>query len=441
MAMNVVDVLLAGNLGTDVLAAVTLGTQVWVLAMLLIYGLLLSLTSMAAQLDGAGQRDAVGALFRQGLWLAVAVGIGLGLLLGQAGPVFGWFKVAPTIIPEATRFLSAIAWGTPALALVVACAKTSDGLSMTRPSMYFNLFALLLLAPLAWVLMYGKFGLPRLGAYGAGLAHAITLWLQAFAFLVFVARARRFRTAQLFERFEWPRPAMLGELMKTGTPMAVALFMEGSMFVVVALLTGALGAVTTGAHAIAINVASLTFMLPLGIAMATTVRVGNAVGRRDADGVAWAAIGGLAPVLLTQVFAVLLMVVLPGPIARLYTTDAAVIALAVTLLGYAAIFQLSDGIQTLAAGALRGLNDTAVPALITIVAYWGVGLPAAWYFAYRLQLDAVGLWIGLILGLAAAATLLTARFVASVRRLKRDGIPELLIARGPPLPDLDPDVR
>lgn len=432
MSMGVVDTLLAGNLGTEVLAAVTIGTQLWVLAMLLIFGLLLALTPIAAQLDGADRRDAVGTVFRQGLWLALATGIALGLGLRAAIPLLSWIGVDPAIVPEAARFVEAISWGMPALALTVACAKLSDGLSMTRPSMYFNALALVILLPVAWVLMYGRFGFPRLGAAGAGWAHAIALWIQAAAFLAYLARRTRYREAGLFTRFEWPKLAVQGDLLRTGAPMALALFMEGSLFVLVALLVGRLGEIPTGAHAIALNVASLTFMLPLGIALATTVRVGNAVGRRDPAGIVSAVTGGLVLVLATQALSVTLMVVLPGPIAGLYSSDTAVLSLAVTLLAFAAIFQFSDGIQTLAAGALRGLNDTAVPALITIVAYWGVGLPVSWWLGFEAGLGAPGLWIGLIAGLSAAALLLSLRFWRRTRQFLAFGIPESMIAKAPP---------
>lgn len=432
MGMGVVDTVLAGNLGTDVLAAVTIGTQIWVLAMLVVFGLLLALTPITAQLDGAGRRAEVGAVFRQGLWLALAIGLALSALLPAATALLGLLGVDPAIVPEARRFVAAIAWGLPPFAVTVACAKLSDGLSLTKPSMYFNGLALAILLPVAWILMYGPFGLPRLGAAGAGYAHAIALWIQAIAFMAYVARRARYREARLFARLDGPDVAAIGRLLTVGAPMAVALFMEGSLFVLVALLVGRLGEIPTGAHAIALNVASLTFMLPLGVALATTVRVGNAVGRRDPVGIAWAALGGLLLVLATQAFSVTLMVVLPRPIAGLYSDDPAVIALAVVLLGFAAVFQLSDGIQTLAAGALRGLNDTAVPALYTIVAYWGIGLPVAWWLGFEADLGAPGLWVGLIAGLSAAALLLSVRFVRRARRYLRDGVPEALVAGAPP---------
>lgn len=425
VAMNVADTVLAGHLDTRVLAAVAMGYQVWVLALLVVIGLMLAVTPAVAQLDGAGRRGEAGVVFRQALWLALGIGVVLFLALHQgARPLLDAFGVAPSIRGEALAFLRAIAWGAFPLALFFACKNFSEGLSLPRPGMYFSVLALALLVPLAWALMYGRLGSPALGARGAGIAHATVLWVQALAFLVYVARRRHYREARPFAQLDPPRSAAMGELLRVGVPMGVSIFMEGSLFVATALLVGRLGEVPAAAHQIAISCASVTFMLPLGIGMATTVRVGNAVGRRDASGIAWAGAAGLALTLVTQFVSAALMLFVPGVIVGAYTADAAVTLLAVTLLGYAALFQFSDGVQALFNGALRGLKDTAVPAVITIVAYWGVGMPLGWWLGIARGGGAAGLWIGLIAGLSVAALLLTTRFVLMARRFRRTGIPE-----------------
>jgi len=425
VAMNVADTVLAGHLDTRVLAAVAMGYQVWVLALLVVIGLMLAVTPAVAQLDGAGRRGETGAVFRQALW--IALGIGLGLFLAMyfgAPPLLEAFGVAHEIRAEALGFLRAIAWGSFPLALFFACKNFSEGLSLPRPGMYFSILALALLVPLAWVLMYGRLGLPALGARGAGIAHATVIWIQALAFLAYVARRRHYREAMPFARFD-PPGAAAGALLRVGVPMGVSIFMEGSLFVATALLVGRLGEVPAAAHQIAISCASVTFMLPLGIGMATTVRVGNAVGRRDASGIAWAGAAGLALTLVTQFVSAALMLLVPGAIVAAYTADARVAVLAVTLLGYAALFQFSDGIQALFNGALRGLKDTAVPAVITILAYWGVGMPFGWWLGIERGGGAAGLWTGLIAGLSVAALLLSTRFVLMARRFRRFGVPGL----------------
>jgi len=415
IGMNVIDVQLAGRLGTAVLAATSAGYNVWVLALLVTLGILLAVAPHVARLDGAGRRGEVGAVFRQGLWLGLAIGVGFLLLLRQAEPLLVWVGTPPEVVPDALRFLRAISWGAPALALFFVCRNTSEGLSRTRPTLYVSLLGVALLLPLAWSLMYGRLGLPALGAEGAGLAHATILWLQAGAYLAWLRWHPDYAAARLFERFERPSARVIGQLVAVGAPMGFSIFMEGSLFVFTALVAGSFGVVAGSAHAIAMNVASFTFMVPLGIGMATTVRVGNAVGRRDPAGVAWAGAAGFALVLATQLVAAAAILFGAGGIAGLYSDDPAVRELAIALLVAAAWFQLPDGIQGLFNGALRGLEDTRVPALMTVVSYWAVGATLGWWFGRQLGEGPEGLWKGLIAGLCCAALLLGLRFAQRAR--------------------------
>ncbi|MEO5559626.1 MAG: MATE family efflux transporter, partial [Dokdonella sp.] len=225
-----------------------------------------------------------------------------------------------------------------------------------------------------------------------------------------VARRRHYRELHLFARFEAPNTEVLAELLHIGVPMGVTLLMEAGLFVAVALALGTLGTDVVASHQVAINFASVTFMVPLGLAMATTVRVGHAVGRGDAHGVREAGLVGIGLTLGAQTISAGLMLGLPQQIASLYTDDAGVIALATQLLVLAGLFQFSDGLQVAANGALRGLKDTRMPMLITMFAYWGVGMPVGWWLAFRHGLGARGMWMGLIAGLSVAALLLTRRF-------------------------------
>jgi len=201
--------------------------------------------------------------------------------------------------------------------------------------------------------------------------------------------------------------------------MGIAIFMEGSLFVATALFIGRLGAVDVAAHQIALNVASASFMIPLGVALATTVRVGHAVGAGDVSAVRWAMRAGLLLVLATQTISALMLVFGGHVISGWYTDDAAIAGLAATLMIYAAVFQYPDGIQALSGGALRGLKDTTVPAIITIFAYWAVGLSSGIYLGLVLGLRAPGFWIGLSIGLSVAAVLLFLRFRRAVDKLTR----------------------
>ena len=411
IGMNVIDAMLAGHLDAHTLGAVAVGTSVWSLALVAAIGVMLALPPSVAQLNGAQRQAEIGPLFRQALWLAVFLGLLLFAGVHFGGPLLvAAIGVDAPLIPDVTRFLHAIAYGAPALTLFFALRGLSEGFGLTRPTMYFSLLGLVLLGPVGFVMMYGRLGFPPLGALGSGIATALVLWIEALAFLLYVATRHHYRALALFARFDRAEPVAIGELLRIGIPMGVSVFMEASLFVAVALAIGTLGTDVVASHQIAINVASVTFMVPLGIAMATTVRVGHAVGRGDAEGVRGAGAAGLLLTLIAQGVSALLMLTVPQRIAGLYTADAAVIALAAQLLILAGLFQFSDGMQVAASGALRGLKDTRVPMLITTFAYWGVGMPVGWWLAFRVGFGARGMWMGLIAGLSMAAVLLTTRF-------------------------------
>ncbi|WP_049622198.1 MATE family efflux transporter [Frateuria defendens] len=415
---NVVDAVLAGHLNAHVQAAVTTGVSIWALALVSGLGMMMAVPPSVAQLDGAGRRREIGAVFVQALWLALALGAVLWFGVRHAAPLLDLIGVVPTLRDDVVRFLHAISWAAPALTCYFALRGLSEGLSMTRPSMLFSFGGLLVLAPLGYVLMYGRLGLPALGSLGSGIATAAVLWLEVLGFAVYVARHPRYRDLGLRAGLAWPRPRMILDLVKVGGPMAVSLLAEGGLFVAVALVIATLGETVVASHQVALNVATVSFMVPLGLSMAITVRVGHAVGRGDTVGVRYAGFCGIALALGVQLFSSGLMLGVPDLLARLYTHDAAVIALAVQLMRLAGLFQFSDGIQVASNGALRGLKDTRVPMAITLLAYWGVGMPVGWWLAFPQGLGARGMWMGLIAGLSMAALLLFARFAHSARRAR-----------------------
>ena len=412
---NVIDAMLSGHYSAHVLGAVAVGAGLWSLAIVTGIGVMMAVPPSVSQLDGAGRRHEVGAVLRQALWLALTAGVLLWYAVRHAGPLVRLVGVTPTLYASVNDFLHAISWGAPALTCYFALRGLSEGLSLTRPSMYFSFGGLALLVPLGYVFMFGKLGLPPQGARGCGMATAIDLWLEMLGFATYVLCHRNYRGLGLLERFEWPQWRRIGQLLHVGLPMAVALLAEAGLFVAAALLMGRLGEDVVASHQVALNVAALFFMIPLGLSMAVTVRVGNAVGRGDAAGVRYAGFCGIGLTLATQLVSAGVMLGLPHAIAALYTHDAKVVALASRLLLLAGLFQFSDGIQVVSNGALRGLKDTRVPMAITLFAYWGVGMPVGWWLAFRHGLGARGMWMGLIAGLSVAAVLLFARFWRSSR--------------------------
>jgi MATE family multidrug resistance protein len=397
---------------------VAVGTALFWLPMMVPMGTLMALPPSVSQLDGAGRRDAIGPLFRQALWLALMLGVLLFAFLSVAGAALAPMGIAADVRPGAIAFLHGIRWGVPGLTLYLAMRYLSDGLHWTLPTMLLGFGGLLVLVPLGYVLTFGLLGFPELGAGGLGIASAVMMWAQALAFAAYLARARRFATLGLFAHFERPRREPILGLLRTGLPIGVTVAMEGGLFIATALLIGRLGAVPVAAHQIAINVAALCFMVPMGLAEATTVRVGHTLGRGSVHGVRRAAFAGYVLALATQSLSALLLLAGHDVVVALYTRDAAVAALAASLLLYAAAFQFPDGIQVLSAGALRGLRDTRVPMFLAALAYWGVGMPLGAGLGLWLGWGPKGMWIGLIAGLSVAAALLGLRFLRASARLR-----------------------
>ena len=417
MAMNVVDTLLAGRHGATTLAAVAVGSAIWSLALLICVGIMLAIPPTVSQLDGAGRRAEVGPVWRQALWLALLLGLLLLAFMRWSPQLLIWMHIAPAVLAPATEFLQAISWGAPGLALFFATRYLSEGLSWSKPTLVFGVAALLLLVPVGYTLLFGFGPIPALGAAGLGYATALVMWLEFLAFAGYLHYSQHFADLGLLSRFDWPNWRVIGQLLVLGVPMGIAILMEGGLFVATALLIGQLGVVAVAAHQIALNVASATFMIPLGVALATTVRVGNAVGAGDVSGIRWAMKAGLLLVLITQAGSALLLIFGGTLISRWYTDDAAIASMAATLMVFAAVFQFPDGIQALSGGALRGLKDTKIPAIITVFAYWAVGLSAGLVLAKVFGLGAQGYWLGLTAGLSVAAILLFLRFQRLVGKL------------------------
>ncbi len=417
IAQHVVDVLLAGHLGARVLGIVAIGTNAWGVALMGIVGLMMALPPGVAQLDGAGRRGEVIPLFRQALWLALFVGVAvIGLAWLVAPYVVGLLGIDPALSAETVAFLRVLSLTAPATAVFCACRGLTDGISRPRVSLCFGLLGLAILAPLGWVMMYGKFGVPPLGAMGCAWANVTAMWVSALSYLAYV------RFSQVTHGLGWevggiaPRPAAIMALLRVGAPMSASVMLEAGVFAAAALVVASFGEVAAGSHQIALNVAALSFMIPLGLSMAVTVRVGNAVGRGDPAGVRRAGMVGIFAALGTQSVPAALMWLLPVPIAALYTSDPALIAGAGALLSLAALFQLSDGVQVAAMGALRGLKDTRVPMFIAAFSYWGVGMPAGWLLCFHGGMGIGGMWVGLIAGLTCAAVMLSARFHLHTRQ-------------------------
>ncbi|MGH8225483.1 MAG: MATE family efflux transporter [Gammaproteobacteria bacterium] len=418
VGMQITDAVMAGRLSAHDLAAISVGGSVYVPFFLLALGVLAALSPMSAQLYGAGRKREIGVITRQCAWLALALAALLMTGFRFLGPVFGVAGVGAGLAPEANAYVVAMAWGLPAIFLYLVLRFASEGMGHTRPILYVALMAFVVNIPLDYWFIFGGLGVPSLGAVGCGYASALAQWIALIVMLAYVIlHKRRYAPLALFARFDPPRLADLMVQLRLGVPIGVMLFAEVSMFGAVALLMASFGTVTAAAHQIAISVSSLSFMVPMGMATGIAVVVGQAAGAGRARTARRAGFIGIGLSLAFEFVAAVLMLLFREPIAQLFTADPAVIVLAAELLVLAAAFQLSDGLQVACAGALRGLKDTRTPMFITIIAYWGTGLPLAWAFGFKLGIGPVGVWVGLIAGLTVAGVLLLLRFA---RRGKRD---------------------
>ncbi len=419
-AMGFVDTLMAGRVSPVALAAVALGNSLWVPTYLLTTGILLATTPRVAHLHGAGRQAEIGPLVRQALWLALAAGSGGALLLWNAEPALHLMRVEATLIEPTMGYLRAIACGIPAVALYYVLRCFSDGLGHTRPSMLIGIAGLLLNIPANYVFIHGKFGLPAMGGAGCGWATALVMAFMLLLMLAWTRRAPYYQPSQLFGRLERPQWPIIRRLLGVGLPIGVAIFAEASIFSVIALLIGELGAQVVAGHQIALNFSGLIFMIPYSLGMATTVRVGHALGRGSPRDARLSAGMGVAAGLGFAALAAGAVLLLRGQIPLIYSDDPAVVTIASGLLLYSALFQFSDAIQVTAAGALRGYQDTRAIMLITLFAYWGIGLPIGYSLGLTDWLGVPsgprGLWQGMVIGLSCAALLLGTRLTRSARR-------------------------
>ncbi|MET0291641.1 MAG: MATE family efflux transporter [Steroidobacteraceae bacterium] len=409
------DTIMAGRLGPDALAAVAVGANYIGIFHFAAIGTLMALSPLVAHAFGAQRHHEIGGYMRQGLWLAALLSVVLVLGLLAARPVLLFIQVPPATADLASRYVAAFALGVPALCGFYALRFGSEGIGWTRPVMYTAVVGLVTNVALNWVLMYGHFGMPALGAVGTGYATAITWWVLFAILWVYVKRHRVYAPFAPLQQREALHPTRFREIAKLGAPIAGSLVLEGGMFNAAALLLASLGAAVIAAHAIAINYAALMFMIPLSLNSATTIHVGHCLGAGDARGARRAAFTGIGMGVCVMAISALVMVVAREQIAALYTGDQAVIELAAMLLLYAAVFQIADGVQVCTAGALRGYKDTRIPMIVNLLAYWGIGFPLAWWFGVHLARGAPGVWIGLIAGLFVASVLLVWRLVAVTR--------------------------
>ena len=421
VAMMTSDLALVGRLGDRAVAAAALAQVILFIGFVLGMGLVSAVAPLAAQAFGAREPRMVRRALRVGLWASVILGLPMTILQLQGERILLWLGQEPTASALAGQYLIGLAWCLVPGWWFIALRSFMGAVNRPEPALWITLIAIPINTLLAYALIFGEFGLPRLEMLGAGVATTLVNLGMVIACLWVCYTQRRFRKYRVLGRFwraDWP---LLRKLVVVGAPISASFLIEYGLFAAAALLIGRIGTTELAAHQIALQIAAIVFMVPFGIAMAATVRVGHAVGRSDTAGTRRA---GYAAIMLGGGF-MLAMVVLIGasrhilPLAFINSgTPAAdeTIAIAAGLLLIGATFFIMDGLQTVAAGALRGLNDTRVPMVIAAISFWLIGFVTCYALAFQFHLGVTGVWIGFTVSLAVYAALLLWRFDALTRR-------------------------
>ncbi len=431
--MGVADTMMVGRVSASDLAAVALGNLYFMSISIFAMGVLFSLDPVVSQAVGAGDDDGIARGIQRGLLMAVVLAtIGVLLMLpGQA--VLSVLGQPPDVVPIASGYARAASLGIYPFLFYIVFRQTLQALGRLAPIVWTVLAANVLNLFFNWVFVFGHLGVPPLGAVGTGWASSLS---RLFMFTALVA-------------LSWPvigrylRPVQdnilslpaLGRMVRLGLPIGVQMSLEYWAFGATSLLMGLMGTLALAGHQVAINMAALAFMVPLGIGQASAVLVGRAVGGERPDEARRAATAGLLVGVGVMSFTAVLFLFAPTFLARLYTTDVAVITLAATLIPLAGVFQVFDGVQVVSAGVLRGVGDTRAPMVINLLGFWAIGLPVGITLGFRTALGPQGLWWGFVAGLGAVSVLLLARirvrFARDLERMQIDPEPARVVAESP----------
>lgn len=426
-SMGFVDTVMVGRLGKEALAGVALGNMAYFFVLILCMGVVMAVGPMVSQAFGAREEDAIGRSTRQGIWLGSVLAVPAMVALYFAGDLLLLAGQNPETVAMTQGYLRAIMWGFMPALWFIALRSFAEGVSRPWPVTLIALVGVGLNVVANGVLMFGKYGFPALGLVGTGWATTIVSWFLFIALAAFMHSSRVFRRYHVFAKLGRPDAHYFRELLRIGWPIGISLGIESGLFTVTAYLMGLLGSTALAAHQIALQSAAFTFMVPLGIGIAASVRVGHAVGRKDGAGVRRAGYVGIGLGSLFMLCSAIVFWTLPEYVVALYLdlddpANRDVVQLALSLLGIAAVFQLFDGIQVSAGGALRGLKDTRVPMVLGFISYWLIGLTTGYTLCFVMDYGAAGLWWGLVVGLGAASLALVWRFHVRSRILEAPAV-------------------
>ncbi|MGR5558073.1 MATE family efflux transporter [Vibrio fortis] len=411
-AMGFVDTTMAGQVSPADLAAIALGTSLWIPVLLLLRGIIMALTPVVAYHRGARDFRSVSVEFFQMVWLALIASVILIAYLVSAKPILQWIGVASEIIPIGSNYAFALAFGVPGIALFYTLNGFCEGMNNTKVPMIISVIGLLVNIPVNYVLIYGKFGFPEMGAVGCGWATSLVYWMMSGMLYSYIRTHHHYKTIINFSDAE-PKAKEMFHLLKLGLPIGMNIAVCGSIFAVIALMIGRIGAENVAAAQIALNISSMTYVIPMSISFGITIRVGHALGGKNELSAIERSKNGILVAAMISLLSVATFLLFPDWIIRLYTTDPTISATAATLLVFTAMYQFSDALQTSANGALRGYKDTKIPMFLAIASYWGLALPMGMVLGLTdyvvPAMGETGFWVGILTGLTVAAGLMLFR--------------------------------
>ena len=420
-AIGLTDTIMLGWYGVEALAAVTLASSYFFVLFLFGAGFGWAVMPMVATAAAEEDETSIRRSTRMGLWLSLIYAALMMPLLWWSYPILIALKQEPDVAETASKYLRVAGWGLFPALIVMVLKSYLAALERTQIVLWITVTAAVVNAVTNYALIFGNWGAPELGVMGAAIASVLTQIVSLIFVVIYAVRV--LPEHNLFQRFWRPDWEMFVSVLRLGVPIGLTTLAEVSLFAMSAIMMGWLGQVPLAAHGIALNLASATFMVHLGLSNAATIRAGNALGRRDRAHMEKGAIAVIGMSLVMSVLTVILFLTCAEPLISLFMEPddplrPQILAIGTGLLAMAALFQLVDGAQVIALGLLRGLQDAKIPMVMAGLSYWVVGIPASYYFGFVQGMNGIGVWLGLVLGLACAAVMLMARFwLRSVRKI------------------------
>ena len=409
------DTIMMGRLGAETLAGGGLASLVFFALVNIAAGIVMAVSPLIAEAYGAGNKNRIEDLIRQGLWLSVLLSVPITIAIAHFDSIMLRLGQPEPIITLSKTYLDIILWGFfPAVGFAMLRGAVS-GLSQTRPVMYIVVSGTLFNISGNYVLGFGKFGFPRLELAGLAIASTVTLWVMFFALVIYLLKHPQLKNYRIFKQLHRLKPRVIWQLSKIGFPIGIFIALEIGLFTVVTFLMGTLGTEVLAAHQIVFQTMLIIFMIPLGMSYAATVRVGQYLGEKNLKGIKRAGYFSIASGLVFAIAITIIMLLFPKAIVSLYIDvnnpdNATVVGLALPMLTVATLSQILDAVQKITYGVLQGLQDTRIPVLLNIPAFWIVGLTSGYLLGFYFNLGGVGLWIGQSIGVAVAAFLFIIRW-------------------------------